>query len=110
VHYFYSIGVGGKGIVPSRPLDQFGIGYYYMDLSNPTFTGIFTTRSALRDEYGFEGYYNIALTPWMKLTPDIQVIRPAQKQSISLTTGLPLVSRASIDTATVLGLRLQLIF
>jgi len=26
IHYFYSIGIGGKGILPDRPLDQFGMG------------------------------------------------------------------------------------
>ena len=41
VHYFYSIGIGGKGIIPGRPLDHFGIGYYYMNIRNPNFTGRF---------------------------------------------------------------------
>ena len=44
MHYFYSIGIGGKGIIPGRPLDRFGIGYYYMDVSNPKFTGPVATR------------------------------------------------------------------
>jgi porin len=111
MHYFYSIGFGGKGVIPCRPLDGFGIGYYYVDISSPSVTGPLTTRAALRDEQGFEAYYNFALTPWMKLTPDIQVIRGAQKDVVSTTTGgLPIVNRKSIDTATVLALRLQLIF
>jgi porin len=111
MHYFYSIGVGGKGVIPGRPLDQFGIGYYYLDIKNPTFTGPRTTWSFLRDEQGFEAYYNCALTPWMKLTPNIQIIRPAQKDVVSVTTGgIPSITRDSINTATVLGVRLQLIF
>jgi porin len=101
-HFFFSIGVGGKGIIPGRPLDRFGIGYYYTDVSNPKFTGLLgRTREFLRDEYGFEAFYNVAITPWMQLTPDIQVIRPAQKETIS---------RENVHTATVLGFRLQLIF
>ena len=111
MHYFYSIGIGGKGVIPGRPLDSYGIGYYYIDITSPTFTGPFADRSALRDEQGFEAYYNIAVTPWMKLTPDIQVIRGAQKNVVSINTaGTSIVSTKSIDTATVLGLRLQLIF
>jgi porin len=112
MHYFYSIGVGGKGVIPGRPLDQFGIGYYYLDIKNPTFTGPRTTWSFLRDEQGFEAYYNCALTPWMKLTPNIQIVRPAQKDVVtSVTTGgIPSITRDSINTATVLGVRLQLIF
>ena len=93
--------------VLGRPLDQFGIGYYYMDISNPKFTGPIAERELLRDEYGVEAYYNFAITPWMKLTPDIQFIRPAQKDKLVSTS--PLV-KEGIDTATVVGLRLQVIF
>jgi carbohydrate-selective porin OprB len=70
----------------------------------------------LRDEQGFEAYYNCALTPWMKLTPNIQIVRPAQKEVVtSVTTGGGIpptinINKESIGTATVLGVRLQLIF
>lgn len=102
VHHLYSLGIGGKGVVPGRALDSFGLGYYYLDISNPKFTGPLATRELLRDEQGFEAYYNFAITPWMKLTPDLQVIRPTQKQIIA--------SGKNIDTATVVGLRLQMNF
>lgn len=104
VHYFYSLGVGGKGVVPGRSLDSFGIGYYYIAVSHPTFTGLFAGQSFLRDEQGLEAHYTIGITPWMKLAPDIQLIRPAQKRMV--TGG----SVANVGTATALGLRLQLIF
>ncbi|HET6513906.1 MAG TPA: carbohydrate porin [Thermodesulfovibrionales bacterium] len=116
VHYFFSIGLGGKGVIPRRPLDEFGLGYYYMDVKNPNFTGPRETREFLRDEQGFEAYYSFAITPWMKLSPDIQVIRPSQKEVIKLRTGdilgrpVPTVVREDIDTAVVPGLRLQVIF
>jgi len=109
MHYFFSFGVGGRGIIPSRPLDRFGIGYYYIDVKSPKFTGPLATREFLRDEYGFEAYYNFAITPWMQLTPDIQVIRPAQKEIIT-RTGPITFDRKNVHTATVLGLRLQLVF
>jgi ligand-binding SRPBCC domain-containing protein len=41
------------------------------------------------------------MTPWALLTPDIQIVRPAQKET---------VSGENIETNTILGLRLQLIF
>ena len=111
MHYFYSIGIGGKGVIPCRPLDEFGIGYYYLDVKNPRFTGPFATRSVLRDEQGFEAYYNFAVTPWMRLTPNIQIIRPAQKDVVSVTTGgIHGISKKDIDTNTILGTRLQLLF
>ncbi|HVP79954.1 MAG TPA: carbohydrate porin [Thermodesulfobacteriota bacterium] len=109
MHFFFSIGVGGKAIIPGRPLDQFGVGYYYMVAGHPTFTGLLgTTRSFLRNEYGFEAYYNIAITPWLKLTPDIQVIRPAQKEFVDTEVFIP--ATKNVGTATVFGLRLQMVF
>ena len=76
LHYFYSLGIGGKGIMASRPHDRFGLGWYYIDIKNPTFTGPLTTRVALQDEQGVEAYYSVALTPWAHLTPNIQVSAP----------------------------------
>ena len=47
----------------------------------------------------------------MKVTPDIQVIKGAQKQVVNINpAGTSVVNTKSIDTATVLGLRLQLAF
>src|SRR4030067_1495221 len=111
LHYFYSLGIGGKGVIPGRALDEFGVGYYYIDISHSTVTGPLATRSFLRDEYGVEAYYNLAITPWMKLTPDIQIIRPAQEDKVSVVSTVPpVITREGIDTATVIGLRLQIIF
>jgi porin len=112
--YMYSLGVGGKGLIPSRDLDRFGIGYYYLSISNPTLqVPIIGTKSFLRDEWGFEAFYNVALTPWLLLTPDVQVVAPSQKQQLSIgqgPAGLPQINREFIGTATILGVRMQLIF
>ena len=101
MRFFFSFGVGGKGIIPGRPLDRFGIGYYYMDVRSAKFTGLHASREFLRDESGFEAFYNIAIAPWLQLTPDIQVIRPAQKE---------MINGEDVRTATVLGLRLKTVF
>jgi porin len=105
VQYFYSIGVGSKGPIECRPFDQTGIGYYYSSIKDPTLQVPFTTREFLRDEWGFEAYYNIALTPWLLLTPDVQVVGPAQKQQIR-----SLRDRESVGTGVVLGFRGQIVF
>lgn len=67
VAHFYSLGVGGKGIIPERDNDTYGLGYYFVDLSNdlPNF---------LHSEQGIEMYYNYELTPWMHITQDFQII------------------------------------
>jgi porin len=108
LQYFFSAGIGGTGVIPCRPHDRFGIGYYYLDVASLTIEGPSQRKSFLSDEWGFEAFYNVAITPWMLLTPDIQVIGPSQERRIA---GLPSQPRLkSVDTATVLGLRLQLIF
>jgi len=110
--YFYSAGVGAKGLIPGRSLDQFGIGYYYNNNNNPTFQRPLVTQSFLRDEWGFEAYYNLALTPWLLISPDIQVIGPTQKQQISLDQGrfgVPRINREFIGNDVVLGFRLQVV-
>ena len=112
--FFGSFGVGGKGMFESRPLDQFGLGYYYLKIDNPSLQGFLQTRDFLRDEYGFEAYYNFTITPWAQLTPDIQVVRGAQKDIVTSGQGplgvLPRVDKKSIGTNTILGLRLKVVF
>jgi porin len=65
--HFYSIGVGGKGVLPERDKDTFGVGYYYLDLSNDL-------PSMYHSEQGVECYYNIEITPWLHVSPDVQLI------------------------------------
>lgn len=107
MQYFTSFGVGGTGAIPGRERDRFGIGFYYTTVKSPTLQHpLLGTRSFLGDEWGFEAFYNIALTPWLFLTPDIQVVDPSQKRKIVRGST---IGTESIGTATVLGLRLQLL-
>jgi len=112
--FFSSFGMGGKGMFEGRPNDKFGVGFYFINVNNPTIQGPFQTRKLLRDEYGLEAFYNIAITPWLQLTPDLQVIQGAQKDKLTLVQGplglLPRIERNSIRTTTVLGVRLQVVF
>ena len=81
-------GVGGKGLIPGRDNDVFGIGYFYNELEQG---GVVDRTQDLRSgEQGFEIYYEAEITPWLHLTPDLQVIRPGLGNN---------------DTAVVLGLR-----
>ncbi|MBN1491839.1 MAG: carbohydrate porin, partial [Phycisphaerae bacterium] len=65
--HFYSIGMGGKGVVPDRDHDTCGLAYYFLDLSNDL-------PSVFHSEQGIECYYNFEVTPWMHITPDLQII------------------------------------
>ncbi len=53
--------------------------------------------SNLRDEYGFEAYWNFQITDRITLTPDIQVIFDPAKDR-------------SRDTVTIIGMRLKVVF
>lgn len=66
---FYSLGIGGKGVIPTRDQDRFGIGYYAINFSDdlPRVLGA-------NIEQGVEMFYNIEVTPWLHITPDLQVI------------------------------------
>lgn len=92
VEGFYSIGVAGRGLLDGRPDDSFGIGYYYLHVSRDLPAPL--ARRA-RDEQGMELYYNIAVTPWCHITPDLQIIRPISEGT---------------DTAVVLGIRMKIDF
>jgi porin len=47
------------------------------------------------DARGFEGYYNIEVTPWLHITPNFQIINPSNEQT---------------DTAAIIGLRAKFTF
>jgi porin len=88
IERFYSIGIGGRGIIPGRDRDSFGVGYYYQEVSNQV-SDFVATIADLDDGQGGEIWYSIELTPWMHLTLDFQVIE----------------STGPFDTAIVGGLR-----
>lgn len=92
IKWFVNVGIGGSSPLSSRPLDSFGVGYYYLGLSDDL--KAFPRLLPLGDEQGVELFYNIAVTPWFHLTPDLQVVIPTRDRvDASLLFGL----RAKID-------------
>jgi porin len=87
---FYSVGIGGRGMLPGQDHDRFGTGVYYTNFSNDL-PGVILSDG----EIGLEIFYNIAATNWLSVTPDLQVIEPAGKRA---------------TTAFLSGLRLQMRF
>ena len=89
IERLYSFGVGGQGMVPGRDRDRFGIGAYYTKFSRDL-RGLILDSS----EIGLEIFYNIAVTNWLYVTPDIQGIEPAGKRSeTAFITGLCVQTR-----------------
>jgi len=87
-----SVGIGGRGVFPTRPNDVFGLGYYYNDLFS---TDIATLDTVDNHTQGVEAFYNVAITPAAKFSVNLQHLIGGVK---------------SIDDATVLSGRLQLVF
>ena len=87
-----SAGIGGRGLIPTRDNDTFGIGYYYNRVQKLRLSGILGLENSAQ---GFECFYNIAITPACRVTLDLQVVEPVQE---------------ILQTATIIGLRAGLDF
>jgi porin len=94
---YASGGIGARGVFPSRPYDRFGIGAYTLIKSDDFGSDGFGKLAdvLLEDEVGLEAYYNLALTPAVQLSFDVQWIDPGIK---------------STDNTVVLGTRLFIQF
>ncbi len=92
IAWSFSAGIGGRGMLPGRDEDTFGLGFAYTDIDRGAFTSALGFDEAA---YGAEAYYNIAIGPGVSLTLDAQVLTPALD---------------GVDTATILGARLNIRF
>lgn len=88
--YFLSFGIGGHNPMRGREADTFGIGWYLAASSDEIGPLLSVLTGPISDGQGIELYYNYEVTPWLHVTPDIQVLIPAREQ---------------VDTAFVVGLR-----
>jgi porin len=92
IERFYSFGVGGKGVIPTRDEDTFGAGWYLVDRSDQLPRSV---ERRTQGGQGFEMFYNAAVLPWLHVTPDLQVLQPTLERA---------------DIAVVLGTRMQITF
>ncbi|WP_202796964.1 carbohydrate porin [Pedosphaera parvula] len=87
-------GVGGSSPIRDRRQDYFGLAYYYLGFSGD-FKDVARVITPVRDERGVEIFYNVGVTPWCHITPDLQVITPILGRT---------------ETSVVLGLRMKVDF
>ena len=90
VSWSVAAGLGGKGLIPGRDLDTFGLGYFHNSVQEPVQIG---ERLFDQSVHGLEFYYDIALVPWAALSLDFQWTKSAFK---------------TVDDAFILGLRLDI--
>lgn len=90
IRWAANIGLGGASPFHGRNLDSFGVGCYYDGVSE-SLKDLAPGTIPLRDEHGFEAFYNVGMTPWCHLTADLQLVTPARDQvAASIVYGLRL--------------------
>jgi len=77
VYWNLYFGAGGMSPIPGRSDDAFGVGYYYLGVSDHL-QEILRPYFPVRDEQIFEFYYNAKVAKDFTLGTNIQVIDPAQ--------------------------------
>ena len=92
VDWSFSAGIGGRGMLAGRDDDAFGVGIAYSAID----LGSFQSPQLFDDDtVSFEAYYDIAIARGTHLTLNAQIIDPV---------------RDRVETATVLGARLNIRF
>jgi porin len=106
IKWAFIAGVGGKG-VPGRADDSYGVGVARTQLSG-AFLPLLRDRLdlGLDHEDAFEMYYNLALTGWLSVTADLQVINQALDKTLN-PNGFGLVN---VSNATIAGIRFRVRF
>lgn len=92
VQEFYSIGLGGKGTIPRRDRDAWGLGYYCTRTENHL-----SSIAGINTEQGIELFYSIEVTPWFHITPDIQLIADPADGFNGRSTAIVYGVRGKID-------------
>jgi porin len=88
--WFLSFGLGGHSPMCGHEADTWGAGWFVAGSSDEVGPILETVLGPIGDGHGVELFYNWQATPWLNVTPDLQVLVP---------------SRENVDTALVLGVR-----
>src|SRR5258707_11888131 len=77
IKYSYNLGISGKGVIPGRPLDSFGVGWARTEFSDK-FVPFLRQRLNLGVDHEdvFEADYNASVTGGVNATLDLQVVDP----------------------------------
>lgn len=106
VQYSYMMGIGSKGIMPGRPYDSFGIGWAHTQFSDQ-FIPLLRQKLNLGLDYedAVELYYNAPVTPWLSVSPNLQVIDSGMNKTLSKRGALQ-----DLNTVVEASLRMNIRF
>jgi porin len=107
IKYSYAAGIGGNGPISGRPHDNFGVAWSRTQFSD-NFVPFLRQRLhlGLDHEDAVEIFYNAAITQWLRMSLDLQIVNPALKKTLD-SSGTAL---KNIDTAVVGGVRMYVRF
>jgi porin len=102
----FLVGLGGKGVVPRRAEDSFGIGFASTEISK-AFVPFLRQRLdlGLTHENAVEAYYSAAITAWLQVSADLQIVDPGLTKMLS-GTGIS-TRLTNVNTAVIAGLRIR---
>lgn len=106
IKYSFSVGLVGNGIVPGRPHDTFGIGWARTEFSDDFIPLLRNSLDlGLDHEDVTEIYYNAAVTPWLSVTPNLQIIDSGLNKASNSNGDLE-----NLDDAYIAGIRVGIRF
>jgi len=79
VRWSATAGIGGASPIPGREDDRFGVGYYYLGISNAV-TNQKLLSTLINDEEGGEMFYTGTINKWWEVTGDVQIVEPVAAQ------------------------------
>lgn len=92
LYWMSIIGLGGRGLIPRRSRDNWGMGYYYAAIS-PDLKDSLEPALKIKDEQGMEIFYNFVVSPWFDIGLDLQVIKPSLEEDTAIISGVRTVLR-----------------
>jgi porin len=111
IKYAFLAGIGGKGMIPGRGDDTYGIGWARSQFSSEFVPFLRQTLNlGLNHEDAIEMYYNAALTPWLNATADLQIVNPGLTKTLTASSSTLVPQLTNVDTAVVAGIRLRVRF
>jgi porin len=78
-HFF--AGLAGNNLLWNRLDDRWGIGYFHYRYSDDLKGAFEAVNLFFEDEQGGEAFYNCAVTTWLRVGANVQIIDPAVKAS-----------------------------
>ena len=93
INFYIDGGLNYKGLIPTRDNDVLGVGFAYGHLHNNPQGSDGSSNPGY--EMVFEATYQIMLTPWLSLQPDVQYV--IQKSSADIPNALVPGTHATVS-------------